>query len=274
MCWREKCLGVNCSAEGGRSEQDSERRDQPLACLRKLERTINKVKRLRLAFELDSFVKDPADRSCHPCCVSSEREVSLKYVSSRSIVAAALCLATLGTHLPAALAELPAATRLAMPGPNHQRLDALVGEWKVDMRVWPAAGATPIASSDLKATRTWVLGKRYLREDLSGTFAGNPSNRVGYFSYNNLEERFELTTIDTFEPGQMWYVSHSTGKAGLISLHGDNVEAGFGPKATGRKRALRFDIEIAPQRSVQRIYVKYPGETEFLFVEQVFTPAK
>lgn len=193
---------------------------------------------------------------------------------SKSGVVFALTLAVLTAHSPAVRADMPAAARLALPGPNHQRLDALVGDWKVDMRVWPAPGSPPIASSDLKANRAWVLGKRYLREDLSGTFAGNPSNRTAYFSFNNLEERFELTTIDTFEPGQMWYVSHDAGKGDRISLHGDNVEAGFGPKATGRKRALRFDIEIAPQRSVQRIYVKYPGEPEFLFVEQVFTPAK
>lgn len=192
---------------------------------------------------------------------------------SNSAIAAMLCLTVLGAPVPPARAEMPAAARLALPGPNHQRLDALIGTWKVDMRVWPAPDAPPITSSDLKATRTWVLGKRYLREELSGTFAGNPSSRIAYLSYNNLEERFELTTIDTFEPGQMWYVSHGASKGDLISLHGDNVEAGFGPKATGRKRALRFDIEIAPERSVQRIYVKYPGEPEFLFVEQVFTPA-
>jgi hypothetical protein len=173
-----------------------------------------------------------------------------------------------------ARADIPAAARLAMPGANHKRLDALVGEWKVEMRVWPASGAQAITSTDLKATRTWVLGKRYLREDLSGTFAGNPSNRVAYFSFNNLEERFELTTIDTFEPGQMWYTSHDAGKTDRITLHGDNVEAGFGPKATGRKRALRFNIEIAPTRSVQRIFVKYSGEPEFLFVEQIFTPLR
>jgi hypothetical protein len=171
-------------------------------------------------------------------------------------------------------AELPAAARLAMPGPNHQRLDALIGEWQVDMRVWPAQNAQPITSSNLKATRSWVLGKRYLREDLSGTFGGNPSDRTAILGYNNLEERFELTTFDTFEPGQMWYIGQATSMPDRIMFVGDNVEAGFGAVPTGRKRALRFELEIAAQRSAQRIYVKYPGEPEFLFVEQIFTPAK
>jgi hypothetical protein len=172
------------------------------------------------------------------------------------------------------LAKLPASARLALPGEKHQWLAPLVGTWNVTMRVWPAPDAQPIVADTLTAKREWILGGRYLREDLEGTFAGSPSNRIALLSFNNLEERFELATIDTFEPGQMWYVSSKIGKKDLISLHGDNVEAGFGAKPTGRKRALRFDFEIAAGKSVQRIYVKYPGEPEFLFVEQIFTPRR
>jgi hypothetical protein len=95
-------------------------------------------------------------------------------------------------------ASLPSSARLALPGDKHRWLDPLVGQWKVEMKVWPAAGAAPIVSSDLRARREWILGGRYLREELSGNFAGSPSNRVALLGFNNLEERFELTTLDTF----------------------------------------------------------------------------
>jgi hypothetical protein len=170
--------------------------------------------------------------------------------------------------------ELPASTRLALPGDKHRWLEPLTGQWNVQMKVWPAPGAAPIESNQLTATREWILGGRYLREELTGTFAGNPSHRVALLGYNNLEGRFELVTVDTFEPGQMWYASHADGKPGLISLSGDNTEAGFGAKPTGRKRSLRFDFEIGREANVQRIYVRYPGEPEFLFVEQRFTKAR
>jgi hypothetical protein len=204
----------------------------------------------------------------------------MSVVVSRIVAAAIAILASLSTLSFAVYAQepqksgnLPASTRLAMPGEKHAWLQPLVGKWNIEMLVWPAPGAAPIVSKELQATREWILGGRYLKEDLSGTFAGNPSNRTAILSYNNLEERFELATFDTFEPGQMWYASHSDGNAGSISLHGDNVEAGFGAKPTGRKRALRFDFEIAKDKNVQRIYVKYPGEKEYLFVEQRFTRA-
>jgi Protein of unknown function (DUF1579) len=166
---------------------------------------------------------------------------------------------------------MPASTRLAMPGDKHQWLAPLAGKWNVEMLVWPAPGAQPITSKDLTATREWILGGRYLVENLIGSFAGNPSHRVATLGYNNLEERFELSTIDTFEPGQMWYRSSSIGNARKIAMTGENTEAGFSAKPTGRKRDLRFEFEIAADSNVQKIYVKYPGEAEYLFVEQRFT---
>ena len=166
--------------------------------------------------------------------------------------------------------SLPAATRLAMPGENHATLEPLIGDWQVEMRVYPGAEADPIVSTDMQATRTWILGGRYVEEQLTGTFAGNPSARLAIIGYNNLEERFELASFDTFEPGFMIY--HGQAEGGTVSVEGTSIEAGFGPMPTGRHRDLRFDIEIEEGRSVQRIFVRYPGEDEYLFVEQIFTP--
>jgi hypothetical protein len=173
-----------------------------------------------------------------------------------------------------AQSAMPASARLAMPGDKHKWLEPLIGKWNVAMFVWPAPGAQPITSKEMRATREWILSGRYLREELTGQFAGNPSNRVGILSYNNLDERFELLTIDTFEPGQMRYASQQPGTEKKITVIGESTEAGYGPKPTGRKRELRYEFEIEATRNVQRIYVKYPGEHEFLFVEQRFTKAQ
>lgn len=171
----------------------------------------------------------------------------------------------------AAQDHIPASARLAMPGENHAKLDPLIGDWQVEMRVFPGPGAEPIVSDELTATREWILGGRYVEEMLTGTFAGNPSARLAIIGYNNLEDRFELASFDTFEPGFMVYHGAATGDT--VSVEGTSIEAGFGPTPTGRHRDIRFDLTIEDDRSVQRIYVQYPGEDEFLFVEQIFTPA-
>lgn len=190
----------------------------------------------------------------------------------KSVLKSALVATTLlsGASVLAA-DELPASARLAMPGENHTMLEPLIGTWNVEMRVYPGQGADPIVSNEMSATREWILGGRYVEENLSGTFAGFPAARLAIIGYNNLETRFELASFDTFEPGFLVYNGDATD--GTISVEGVSIEAGFGPEPSGRHRDIRFDIAIEDDRSVQRIFVKYPGEEEFLFVEQIFTPA-
>lgn len=169
-------------------------------------------------------------------------------------------------------ADMPAAARLAMPGEEHRWLEPLVGEWAVEMLVYPGPDAEPIISNDVTATRGWTLGGRYLREELRGTVFGNPSARDGVLGYNRLDGRFEWVTVDTFEPGQMIYLGRGEATPEGFSLYGESTEAGMGPEPTGRSRDLRFEFEIvSDDYNVQRIYARFPGESEYLFVEQRFS---
>ena len=179
---------------------------------------------------------------------------------------------TASSAVTSATNAMPASARLALPGAQHRWLEPLVGQWAVEMRVFFAPGQAPMVSKNMLATRSWILGGRYLREELTGNFGGNPSSRLAVLGFNNLEERWELSTIDTFEPGQMTYSSAVRGTPARFQLHGESTEAGLGINATGRKRSLRFEFEVVnADTNIERIYVKYPAEQETLFVEQIFT---
>ncbi|MDX2235082.1 MAG: DUF1579 family protein, partial [Hyphomonadaceae bacterium] len=91
----------------------------------------------------------------------------------------ALALTALPTMAFAQPQQMPASTRLAMPGPEHRWLDPLIGDWAVEMLVYPAPGAQPIVSRTVTATRRWALDGRYVREELRGTVFGAPSARDG-----------------------------------------------------------------------------------------------
>lgn len=159
-----------------------------------------------------------------------------------------------------------------MPGEKHSWLEPLVGDWAVEMLVYPRPGAEPVVSNDVTATRRWTLDGRYLREELRGVVFGNPSARDGTLGYNALEGRFEWVTVDTFEPGQMIYLGRGDEAASKFSVFGESTEAGFEPEPSGRKRLLRFEFEIRDANyNVQRIYARIPGQAEFLFVEQRFS---
>lgn len=186
-------------------------------------------------------------------------------------LALALCLAAGPLPAIAQEAAASASERLASPGEEHAWLEPLVGEWDVAMLVYPGPDAEPFAQPPLTATREMILDGRYLREVLRGDDAALREATMGY---NRLDGRFELTTVDAYEPGQMVYQGRGDETPGMMSLYGESTEAGMGPEPTGRKRDLRFEVEVVgPDENVERIFVTYPGEAEYLFVEQRFTRA-
>ncbi len=163
-----------------------------------------------------------------------------------------------------------ASDRLAAPGPEHAWMTPLVGNWTVEMQVWPGPDADPFAIPGMTATREMILGGRYLREVLVGG-DGIPV-REATLGYNRLDGRFELVTVDSFEPGQMVYFGREGAVETSISLYGVSTEAGMGAEPTGRKRDLWFEFVVKDaDTNVQRIHVRYPGGQEYLFVEQRFT---
>ena len=188
----------------------------------------------------------------------------------RKFVTAATLAVGLSLSMPV-FAQETAAGRLAAPGPEHVWMNPLIGDWRVEMLVYPGPGAEPIVSDEVTATRQLVLGGRYLREELRGSVFGQPSERDGVLGFNRLEDRFEWVTQDTFEPGQMVYFGRGDGSETGWSMWGESTEAGFGEEPSGRKRDLRFEFEIVNQNyNVQRIFAKFPGQAEYLFVEQRF----
>jgi hypothetical protein len=183
----------------------------------------------------------------------------------------------LALMLPASVAlaqegAVSASERLAQPGEKHAWLEPLIGNWSVEMLIYPGPGNAPIVIPGMSAKREWILGKRYLREELRGATADKPVMRVGTMGFNRLENRFELVTVDAYEPGQMIYAGREDAQPNSISVYGESTEAGMGKEPTGRKRSLRFAFEIASKdANIQKIFVRYPGGEEFLFVEQRFT---
>lgn len=186
---------------------------------------------------------------------------------SRKLIAALLIMTA---NLAYAAEEPPSASaRLAAPGPEHLWLAPLVGNWSVEMLVYPGPESPPTEIPGLIAERSWILDGRYLREELR---SNDVIMREATFGFNRLDQRFELVTVDVFEPGQMVYTGRGNDRPSSLALFGTSVEAGMGEEPTGRHRQLRFTVDIVDDdTNIQRIFVTYPGEAEYLFVEQTFS---
>ena len=88
------------------------------------------------------------------------------------------------------------------PGDAHKALNATVGTFDAKVTMWMQPGA-PAQVSNATSVGTWVLGNRYVEEQVSGTFMGMPFQGIGYTGYDNGKKQYVGTWIDNFGTGVM-----------------------------------------------------------------------
>lgn len=87
------------------------------------------------------------------------------------------------------------------PGAMHKKLEALVGSWDAEVKIWMAGpGGEPTISKATSETKL-VLGGRYLMEEVSGLMMNQPFNGVGYTGYDNMNKKYTGFWIDNMGTG-------------------------------------------------------------------------
>jgi len=105
------------------------------------------------------------------------------------------------TEPPEMSAQELAWMKAAEPGPNHERLEYMIGEWDTVVTMADESGAEQTSKG--RAKNTWILGKRYVQNQYTGDLAGAPFQGLGYTGYDNIEKTYFSTWMDTFSTGVM-----------------------------------------------------------------------
>lgn len=90
------------------------------------------------------------------------------------------------------------------PGEGQKKLEFLVGNFDVKVRVWLDPSKPPIESMQV-AVGTWVLGHRYIQMMLSGFVMGEPINGIGYAGFDNVQKKYVACYMDSGSTGMEWY---------------------------------------------------------------------
>lgn len=115
-----------------------------------------------------------------------------------------------------------------MPGPDHERLNALIGEWSTTIKQWkrPESEALELAGT---ATRRWILDGRFVEERAENEASqGGHYESLGYLGYDRqtrLYERFWMTNNWT---GVFTERGRYDPDANVIRTEGARVDAGWG----------------------------------------------
>jgi Protein of unknown function (DUF1579) len=155
--------------------------------------------------------------------------------------------------------------QLALPGDEHKRLEALVGDWRLDaeFRISPAAKWEKTAG---RASYKKILGGRFVTEEASINLMGNQFEWMGIYGYDLRALKYTAIWVDNGDTG----IERAEGKmddAGkTLVLSGE--QAGPGSGTQPYKWVVTFD---GPGRFTIEMRMVGQGGAEFSNLRMVAT---
>ena len=115
------------------------------------------------------------------------------------------------------------------PGSAHQALEPLVGEWNVEVKTWMTPDAQPLLSAGT-AKSTWALKGRFVQQEFSGEFMGQPFHGISFTGYDNVREKYRSVWIDDMSTTMVVSEGDADGDGKVITLGGSYACAMTGEK--------------------------------------------
>ena len=129
---------------------------------------------------------------------------------------------------------------LGEPGEGHQVLESMVGAWEGKGSIWDGPDASPV-SITASVERSWVLGGRFLREEISvRSDDGVVLEALGYIGYNNESAQYELLNIDTASTAMLLETGRFDPDSQKLLIHGS-----FRDPATGFVIDRRVEMDLS-----------------------------
>jgi len=155
-------------------------------------------------------------------------------------------------------AEMMAQWQAAMtPSPAHARLMPMVGTWRAKTTFTMAPGVPEQVHGGTSVHRM-VLGGRYLEQIYKGMSMGMPFEGIGFTGYDNVQQRYVGTWMDTMGTGLMNSVSVGNPTDERIDCVAEAIEP------SGQKRVFESIVRIHNHgRHSYEMWTKGPNGKSF-----------
>lgn len=170
--------------------------------------------------------------------------------------------------------------KLGTPGEAHHRLDAFVGNWDLVIRSWCMGPDKPATESKGTSQARWILGGRYLSEEVSSEFVmPNPEtgkeekvpfHGQGLTGYDNYKNIYVSTWVDDMST-QLFVSRGSADQTGkVITFYGEMDEPTLDVHGRMVKMVTRL---VDKDKHVMEMYDLHAGD-DFKVMEIVYTRKK
>jgi hypothetical protein len=93
--------------------------------------------------------------------------------------------------VPSPAAMMKAIADAGRPGPEHQKLQPLIGSWTFTLTMWTDPSQPP-ATATGTVERKWVMGDRFVQESLRGQCGGEEFDGLGLWGYDAQQKKFSI----------------------------------------------------------------------------------
>src|SRR5678815_2548819 len=141
------------------------------------------------------------------------------------------------------------------PGPAHKALDALVGDWKAEVKCWYEPGGSPQVSQGTAKTR-WILNGRFLEEEFHGEMMGKPFTGRSLVGYDNTRQKFKMVWVSDMQTSIFTTEGIGEDNNKVITLEGKSDCPGTGQRDVPMKTVFRV---LGPNKHTFEMYDESRG---------------
>ncbi len=157
------------------------------------------------------------------------------------------------------------------PSENHKRLDGFAGSWETATTIWMQGPGNPPTVTKGTAEIKWILGGRYLQQEIKGEMMGKPLNGVGFTGYDNFNKKYVSFWIDDMSTAMLVSEGGFDQFGKVLTTYGKMDEPMTGEHDKNVKYVSRF---AGPDKFIFEIHDLAIGEPNTQVVEVTYTRKK
>ncbi|MBI4606978.1 MAG: DUF1579 domain-containing protein [Planctomycetes bacterium] len=158
--------------------------------------------------------------------------------------------------------------KYAEPGEGHARLKPLEGKWTYTTR-WQMDPSGPAEEGKGTSELTWILGGRFLLQEVRGESSGKPFEGFGLLGYDNLKKRHVSAWSDTMATGLYTSLGEVDETGKVFTFTGE-----YDDPMTGTVRRSKTVMRLLDNaRYTYEAYETRPDGKEMKTFEVVYTRA-
>jgi Protein of unknown function (DUF1579) len=115
------------------------------------------------------------------------------------------------------------------PGAAHKALEPFTGEWNAEVKAWMAPGEAPSVSKGT-AKATWILDGRYVQEEFTGDFMGQPFRGMSLTGYDNVRGKYRSVWVDNMSTTMVTSEGDLDAAGKVLTFNGEYACAMTGDK--------------------------------------------